>query len=421
MTRRRPAALAAATITPLARTLLRLLWEAREVSRAELARRAGLSRSSVSEVVPALLATALVEDGGTGVSSGGRRPVLLRFRDDAFHVLGLALGATHVDVALVDLRGTVRSWRRRDHPVQADPAGTRALLARLCREALAEAALPPDRLLGVGAALPSPVDPRHPERLHPLTLPAWRQEHGLGEVAARLGVPALIDNDANLGALAERWWGAARGIDDFTYLHLATGVGAGHFLGGRLYRGAAGVAGEAGHLSIDPHGPPCNCGNRGCLWTYVGAPHLVARVRALLPDHPDSALAASALAGAPPDPGALVRAALADDPLALRVVREAAEQLGVVVVNIVNLLNPTVVVVGGSLARLGERLLAPLRAAVGRRTFESTAILAGLHASALGERNIALGAATLVLDALLADPWRFPAVAAAGALPATRP
>jgi predicted NBD/HSP70 family sugar kinase len=401
-----------ATLTPLARTLLRLVWQEREISRAELSRRLALSRSTVSELVPRLLATSLVVEAGAGVSSGGRRPIQLRFDDEAFHILGVDLGATHVGVVVMDLRGTVRAACEREHAVQADPVGTRALIDRMCREALVAARVDPARLLGMGAGLPSPVAPQHPERLHRLTLPAWGGEHRLGEIAAGLGVPGLFENDANLGALAEWWWGAARGIDDFTYLHVATGVGAGHVVAGRLYRGAGGVAGEAGHLSIDPHGPLCNCGNRGCLWTYVGSPNLLARVQALAAEYPGSALATGT-----PTVAALERAALADDPLAVRALAEAGEHLGVAIVNIVNLLNPTRVIIGGSLGRLGERLLAPVRAAVATRIFESTATLGGLHATELGEHNVAIGAATLVLDALLDDPWRFPAVVAAAHAP----
>lgn len=395
------------SLTPHARQLLRLVWQEREISRAELARRLDLSRSTVSELVPRLLATSLVVEAGAGASSGGRRPIQLRFEDDAFFILGVALGATHVGVVVTDLRGGIRAACEREHPVQTDPAGTRELLERMSLDALAAAQVGPGRLLGVGVGLPSPVDPRHPERLHRLTLPAWGREHRLGEIAEGLGVPALFENDANLGALAERWWGAARGVDDFTYLHVATGVGSGHVVAGRLYRGAAGVAGEAGHLSIDPHGPLCNCGNRGCLWMYVGTPNLLARVQALAAEHPGSMLA-----GAPPTLAALEAAARADDPLAARVIREAGEHLGAAIVNIVNLLNPTRVIVGGTLARLGERLTAPIREAVTARIFESAATLTGLHATELGEHNIALGASTLVLDALLDDPWRFPAIGA---------
>jgi predicted NBD/HSP70 family sugar kinase len=250
------------------------------------------------------------------------------------------------------------------------------------------------------------VDPRHPERLHPLSLPDWRGRHGLEALLPRFGVPVFIDNDANLGALAERWWGAARGVDDFTYIKLSTGVGSGHMMAGRIYRGGAGVAGEIGHLTIDPHGPPCNCGNRGCLGTYAGADALVARARALLPQYPDSRLASGV-----PTAARVEAAAEAGDPLAVQVMHEVAEALGIAVAGVLNLLNPQLVILDGGLARLEEQLLQPLRETVLRRTFVSAVASATIRSSTLGAEGGALGAAALVLAAALRDPSLFPSLA----------
>jgi predicted NBD/HSP70 family sugar kinase len=172
---------------------------------------------------------------------------------------------------------------------------------------------------------------------------------------------------------------------------------------GEIYRGATGVAGEIGHLAIDPNGEPCICGNRGCLGTLVGTQALVGRARALLPEFP-----ASALHGVELTIAALEDAALADDPLALRVVHEAAQHLGVAVAGVLNLLNPGRVILGGGLSRLNERLLAPLREMVLRRTLVNSVAASDIRTSELGPRDIALGAATHVLDAALIDPRLFP-------------
>ncbi|MYA43147.1 MAG: ROK family protein, partial [Gemmatimonadetes bacterium] len=211
-----------------------------------------------------------------------------------------------------------------------------------------------------------------------------------------------------LGVVAALWWGVGVVIDDFVYLTVARGVGAGLMLGGEIYRGATGVAGEIGHISIDPNGPECVCGNRGCLATFVGTRHLVQRARDLLVEYPDSAFA-----GTEPDIRAIEDAALADDALALRVVNEAAVHLGTVVAGVLNLMNPGSVVIGGSLARAGDRLLMPLREAVARRTLVASAAASGIRASELGERATALGASTHVLVAALANPRLFPGVKSA--------
>ncbi|HEY6572013.1 MAG TPA: ROK family transcriptional regulator, partial [Candidatus Eisenbacteria bacterium] len=149
------------------------------MSRAEISRRTGLSRSTVSETVDALFPTGLIAEIGVGPSNGGRPPVVLEFQDDAFAILGVDMGASHVAVALTDLRGRVLATLERRHPVRTDPEGTRALIVRLCEECLA--AWPPGmrRLVGIGVAVPSPVDPRNPDRLSPVVLPDWNGALGL--------------------------------------------------------------------------------------------------------------------------------------------------------------------------------------------------------------------------------------------------
>ena len=391
----------------LADSVLRLIWDERAISRADIARRTGLSRSTVSEVVTELLATRLVDEAGEGASSGGRRPIVLEFQDDACVILGVDMGATHVSVALTDLRGRVLAWENRPFPVRSDPEGTRALIAEFCAECLRSWGGDPTRLVGIGIAVPCPVDPRHQDRFSTHVLPAWKGRAGFEALGARFGAPIFIDNDANLGAVAERWWGAGRGFDDFTYIKVATGVGAGHMVGGRIARGASGVAGEIGHMAIDLSGDPCDCGNRGCLQTFVGASSLVKRARQLLPEYPTSVLHQGALTI-----DAIENAALADDPLAIHVISTAADYLGIAVAGVLNLMNPGAVIIGGGIARLGERLLVPLRETVLRRTFVSSVAASEIMTSALGPRSIAIGAATIVLEAALGDPRLFPTIGA---------
>jgi len=388
---------------------LRLIWKEQRISRAEISRRTGLSRSTVSETVDTLIQTGLIAEVGVAPSNGGRPPVVIEFRDDACAILGVDMGAAHVAVALTDLRGRVLVWERRGHPVRTDPEGTRALISGLCETCLANWPPGARRLVGIGVAVPSPVDPAHPDRLSEVVLPAWQGSLGLDVLTKRYGVPVMVDNDANLAALGERWWGAGREVEDFAYIKVATGVGLGHVIKGQIYRGATGVAGEIGHLAIDPNGLPCVCGLKGCLATLVGAPALVARARALLADHPESLLA-----GTEPTLVSIEDAALAGDPLALALVREAAEHLGIAVAGLLNLMNPAMVVLGGGLARLGDVLLEPLRETIRHRTLISSLVGCEIRTSELGARATAVGAATMVLEAALADLSLFPAVARRG-------
>ncbi len=390
---------------PLADAVLRLIWQERRISRAEIARRARLSRSTVSEIVGEILPLGIVAEVGEGLSQGGRRPIVLEFQDGACGILGVEMGATHVVAALTDLRGNVLAWESRAHPVRTDPDGTRSLIAELCRRCLAAPAVAGRPLVGIGVAVPSPVDPSQPDRLSTIVLPAWEARLGLDGLAQELGVPLMVDNDANLGALAEHWWGVGRGVDDLAYIKVAMGIGSGHVIGGEIYRGATGVAGEIGHLSIDPQGKPCICGLRGCLVTLVGGPALVARATELSASFPDSRLAGRKITVRE-----LEDAALAGDVLARTVTQEAAGHLGRAVAGLLNIMNPSLVIVGGDLARLGDLLLDPLRETVKSRTLVSSVAAAEIRASDLGERAIAVGAATMVLKAALEDSRLFPAV-----------
>lgn len=393
----------------LADAVLRLIWDAERISRAEIARVASLSRSTVSEIVEMLLATRLVAEAGVGASRGGRRPIVLEFQDDAGRILGIDMGASHVSVIVTDLRGRVLAAERAAHPVQSDPEGTRRLIRAQVDACLATIGGDPrSRLIGIGVAVPSPVDVRHADRLSPIAMPAWEGRHGLDELLADLAVPVLVDNDANLGALAERWWGAAQGLDHFAYIKIATGIGAGHVIDGRIHRGASGVGGEIGHVAIDPRGETCNCGNRGCLTTFVGGPAIEARMLALRAVYPQSVLAAGA-----PSIARLEEAARQDDPLALQVIHEIAEHLGIAIAGMLNLMNPAAVILGGRLASVGEKLIAPLRATALRRTFVAAAASTEIRTSTLGPHGIAQGAATLVLEAALQDPRLFRPIAPA--------
>jgi predicted NBD/HSP70 family sugar kinase len=388
---------------PLADAVLRLIWQESRISRAEIARHAGLSRSTVSEIVSEILPMGLVAEIGEGPSAGGRRPILLEFQDDASVILGVEMGATHVAVALTDLRGKLLHWESCEHPVRTDPEGTREAVARLCDSCLQTTDKP---LLGIGVAAPCPIDPSHPYELSRVVLPDWSGRLGLEPLAEKYGVPLMVDNDANLGAVAEQWWGLGRDFDDIAYIKVATGIGSGHVIGGEIYRGATGVAGEIGHTSIDPKGKPCVCGLRGCLVTLVGGAAIIERVKELVPEYPESRLT-----GRENTILEIEDAALDGDPLALQVAQEVAGHLGRAVAGLLNLMNPSLVVVGGDLARLGRLLVEPLRETVEKRTLVSSVAAAEIRTSKLGLQSVAIGAATLVLKAALEDSGLFRCVA----------
>ncbi len=388
--------------------LLRSIWRDGPTSRADLARHTGLSRSAVSALVEPLIDSGLVEETGRGSSRGGRRPRMLRFVDEAFSVVGIDMGATHISVVVTDMRGRVRAWQRTDRSTREDPHGALQVMRQLVDAARADTGMrtgrmQAGRLLGVGVAVPSPVDPTAPGRLPPFFMPAWRDIDLERDLALSGSPPLLIDNDANLGALAESWWGAGRDGGDLAFIKLGTGIGAGFVIDGHIFRGHNGTAGEIGHLVIDPQGPQCVCGLQGCLSTFIGTPALLAAARAAGSGEPHSLLDDPAL-----DVRRLIAAVQQGDPAARALIERAAGFLGLAVAGLINLINPRTVVLGGELATVGDALLLPLRARVQSRSMWTAVAHSRIIASRLGEQDVALGAATRVMQAALMDPTRFP-------------
>lgn len=375
--------------------LLRMLWQERQLTRVEIAKRTGLSHSTVSAIVGDLERAGLVQTLGALASRAGRRPQLIGFRDDSCALLGIELGARHVSVVLTDLRARVLAFEERRHPVRADPEGTLALVGRLIDAILGKERFPLRKLLGIGVAVPSPVDSRTPGQLSELIFPAWRAVDVREHLAARYRVPVFVDNDANLGALAERWWGLGTGQSELAYIKVGAGVGAGFILNGELYRGRSGQAGEVGHVPIDSEGPPCVCGNRGCLTTFIGSEELSARAQQLF---------ASAT---PPPLSEIVRLARAGDLGARGLIEDAGARLGIVIGTLINTLDVQLVVIGGEIASVGDMLLDAVRHALRKRALPSALAQTRVMSSNLGPRAIALGAATLLLSAALSNQRLF--------------
>ncbi len=386
------------------RLLLNLLWREREISRAELARRSGLSRSTVSAIVNDLLGTGLVEETRAGISSGGRRPIMLEFQDQSSFIVGIELGATHVSCVLTDLHCKVRASWSAPAPVRNEPEAALEKMMLGVRSVLEADGVGLSRVLGIGVAVPSPVDSEHPGELLPLVAPKWKGYNIATHLKESFGRPVFIDNDANLGALAELWWGAGCSAGDLAFIKVATGIGAGLTINARIFRGTSGIAGEIGHTSIDPNGPLCVCGLNGCLATFIGTPALLERAEAQL---------RASRSNRPPPVSIddLVNAALGGDPPSVELIQYAGNKLGVGIANMLNLLNPKTVVIGGGIARAGDLIIDAVCQTIRGLSLPASISSTEIRTTSLNEWGIALGAATLTLEAALQTPSLFPAEA----------
>ena len=384
------------------RLILNLLWTEREISRADLSRRTGLSRSTVSAIVNDLLSTGLVKETHAGVSTGGRRPIILAFQDEASSIIGIELGATHISCVLTDLRCKVRASWSAHVPVRDEPVLALDTMITAVRSTLEANGVQPSQLLGIGVAVPSPVDSKRPGELLPFIVPKWQGYNIATHLEQHFSRRVFIDNDANLGALAELWWAAGPDVQNLAYIKVATGIGAGLIIDRRIFRGSAGIAGEIGHTAIDSNGARCACGLNGCLTTFIGTQFLLERAA-------DYARAGGSTRPAPKTLDELVDTALAGEPNSVELIRYTGQRLGIGVANMLNLLNPDTVVLGGGITRAGDLLVGAVRETLKKMSLAESTSHADIRVSRLDEWGIAVGAATLVLESALLAPMQFAA------------
>jgi glucokinase-like ROK family protein len=367
-------------------------------SRADIARWTGLSRSTVSSIVAELHDEGVVVDrqeSGREATGSGRPPALIALDPSAGFALGIDFGKRHLAVALADLSHELldEQWVEMADDYEAGEGMVRA--AELVDRLLDDLGADRGRVIGVGMGIPGPVQKTGMVGSSAI-LPGWAGTAPQEHMAELLDLPVRVGNDANLGALAETTWGAGRGSASVVYLKLATGIGAGIVIQGRLFEGAGGTAGEIGHTTIDETGDICRCGNRGCLETYAGA----AAIASLL----------SRSFGEELEPEAVLSRAAEGDPGCRRAIADAARHIGVAVANLCNLVNPERIVVGGSMGQAGALLLDPLRESVSRRAIPSAGEDVSIVPGELGERAELLGAVALVLQEVsLAQGARTPA------------
>jgi predicted NBD/HSP70 family sugar kinase len=370
------------------RRVFDVLREKGTASRAEIARATGLSRSTVSSIISELLKGGLVEEGaeGTGVAhgeQGGRPPVLLSLKSSAGLALGVDFGHTHLRVAISDLSHEVLAETREELDVDQSAEEGLAGATKLVKQVLEDAGADRDRVLGVGMGLPGPINQAARTVGSTAILPGWVGVDAAKELSQRLELPVQVENDANLGALAEFVWGSGQGHSELVYIKLSSGVGAGLLLGGRLYQGAGGTAGEIGHTVVQEGGAICRCGNRGCLETVASA----RAIAGMLSESRGEEISTTRL----------LELSANGDSAAARLIEEAGREIGIAVANLCNLINPDRVIVGGDLSGAGKLITEPILESIRRFAIRSAADQVTVVPGVLGERAELLGALALVL------------------------
>jgi glucokinase len=310
-------------------------------------------------------------------------------------VVGVDLGGTLIRAIVTDRDG--QKVARSQHPTEGS-AGPDTVIARLLatvQEAVSE--IDTDRVGGIGVGAPGPVDPTTGVLYDPPNIPGWEPTSLTDAIQARFNRPAFAGNDANVAALGEHRFGAGRGVSDFIYLTVSTGIGGGIISGGRLVTGARGFAGEAGHQVLDPDGPMCSCGQRGHLEAFSAGPSIARDARRIAASGADTRMLELAGSVEAITSKVVAEAARAGDAVALEIIQRAAYYIGLGLTNLIHLFDPTRIAIGGGVSQAGDILFEPVRETVSQSLMSHVYQGVEIVPAALGADVGLLGAVALAL------------------------
>jgi glucokinase-like ROK family protein len=380
--------------------VIRVLRSRPAVSRTDIARHTHWSRPKVTMVVDKLIGRGFLQEVGEGDSQGGRRPSLLRFHNQLGYLIGVDIGATSMDLVLADLNAQVLARDSGPADVRDVPVVLLGEVQRRMVALLDAQGLRPEQILGVGVGVPGPVDFARGVLVAPPLMPAWEGfslRDFFQPLFPRAGI--WIDNDVNMMALGELRAGAGQGVENFIFVKVGTGIGAGIIGHGQVHRGSTGSAGDIGHIRADSAGPVCRCGNVGCLEMMAAGPALAAQALEAAQRGASPILAKRLAAN-----GGLLRAedvgwaAREGDRVALEIIGRSGHLIGDVLAGLVNFFNPSLILIGGGVAGIGNQLLAAIRQAVlNRSTALATRDLV-IRYSPMGADAGVTGAIHLALD-----------------------
>ena len=372
--------------------ILTLIRSNGPVSRAELARLSGLSKPVVTDIVDSLMSADLVFESYKARTGLGRRPVMLELNQDHLRIVGIDLARTQIELMVTDLAGECLESIKQELDTEAPGISGEQILESL-RWSL-EQIQARHELIGIGIGCPIPLSTRGHIVVGASAPEGWSNIDLENVLCQEFGVPVFVGNDANVAALYEKWYGEASKFQDFLYVMVGKGVGAGIFCNGNMLLGKSGIAGEFGHMSINPGGAQCVCGNRGCLETELSVNALL-RKAALASEGRISSLEL------------LLEQLAADDRDMQHLLTEYASVAGRHIGNLIDIFNPEAVIIGGEIARLERFLVSGLR-----QSIEDTIhpMLQGSYEftfSEATENKVAKGASVLVQQHFFAYPHKY--------------
>ena len=390
--------------------VLRFVHQHPDVSRVELVKLTGYSAGSITGIVQSLLTKHLVTELEGRPASAGRKPLALNIRNDAAYVVGVDLGSFYLRVVVTDMLGNILQKIKTETNLSN---GREKVLRRtfdIIQKTITASEIPKRRIKGIGMGHSGIIDTQSGMVLsfpRPGQMTEWKNVPLRKMIEEEFGVPCIVEDSVRAIAMAEKCVDFGSNLDDFVYVDVGMGIGAAIVLNGSLYKGFGGGAGEFGHMTVEENGPLCCCGNNGCLEMMASCAAIIRAARRAIEQGVDSKireLVSGDLEQISIE--VIAQAAQQNDSLAFRVLDEAVSHIGVALADVVNLLNPGVVLFGGPLFRAAPHLVDPLKRVIKQRALERSANQVQLRVSTLGSEAGAIGAARISSESVIERVFR---------------
>jgi glucokinase-like ROK family protein len=362
----------------------------RGISRADLADKMGLTRAAVTIIIHDLISNGIILNTESRSAASGRPPLVLEINPDQGLVAAVDIGAMHLSVALADFSARILEETEVPFRVDKDPKECLQEADNILKQLLQKRGLVASDLASVGVGVPGPVIAEKGIVMAPPIMPGWDRFPIRATLEGQWGTSVTLNNDAELGALGEWAYGAGRGERNVAFIKVGSGIGAGLIINRQIYGGSTGSAGEIGHLTIDENGPLCACGNHGCLEAFAGGHAIASQARKLVASGRRTLLSEKSLEAITARD--VAEAARRGDLTAQEIIKRSGTFVGIAIAGLINLFNPSTVIIGGGVAQVGDLLTGPIRQAVRERSLRVSEHSVRITSAMLGRRSSLMGA-----------------------------
>jgi len=371
------------------------------ISRTDLAESMGLTKAAVTIIVNDLISNGIILETESRTTSSGRPPVVLEINPKQGLVAAIDMGAMHLSVALGDFSARILEEVETPFQIADGPEKCLQQADRVLQELLQKRGLALSDLSGIGIGVPGPVIAEEGFVMAPPIMPGWDHFPIRTTLEKKWGTSITLNNDAELGALGEWAYGAGRGEKNLAFIKVGSGIGAGLIINQQIYGGTTGSAGEIGHLTVDENGPLCTCGNHGCLEAFAGGHAIASQAKKLVTSGKRTLLSEKSIDSLTAHD--VAEAARRGDLPAQEIVKRSGTYIGIAIAGLINLFNPSTVIIGGGVAQVGDLLTTPIRQAVRERSLRASEHGVKITTAMLGRRSSLIGALVQAINIAIHD------------------